>query len=404
MNRNRGVRPTAIVMVGLPARGKTYTARKLARYLNWQGYAARVFNVGSYRRKRLGASQRARFFDPDNPVAVRARDEIAEAALVDVFAWLKRGGQIAIYDATNGTKARRKWVSRQCETAGVRVVFVESICNDPTIIGSNIAGTKLLSPDYIGADPGGAIADFRARIAHYKRVYETLSDDSLRYVKIIDGGRQIVANNISGYVLGRLVNYLMNLQMAPQTIWLTRHGESEYNVVGRLGGDTSLTAAGRAYADRLAAFLVEHVEATPTVWTSTLRRTIQTAEVLPWEKLHLPALDEIEAGICNGMTYEEVAQRWPEDFAARKADKLRFRYPRGESYQDVIDRLNPLIINLERKRRPVVVIAHQAVLRALYAYFADKTPEECPRLEIPLHTVIELVPRAYCCDESRFTL
>ena len=51
-----------LAMVGLPARGKTYTARKIARYLSWLGHKTRVFNVGSYRREHFGASQPHDFF------------------------------------------------------------------------------------------------------------------------------------------------------------------------------------------------------------------------------------------------------------------------------------------------------------------------------------------------------
>ena len=54
-----------------------------------------------------------------------------------------------------------------------------------------------------------------------------------------------------------------------------------------------------------------------------------------------------------------VEERWPEEFAARSKDKLRYRYPRGESYLDIIDRLEPVIFELERQRDPVVVVAHQ---------------------------------------------
>ena len=43
--------PHVICMVGLPARGKTYIAKKLCRYLNWIGITTRVFNVGEYRRQ-----------------------------------------------------------------------------------------------------------------------------------------------------------------------------------------------------------------------------------------------------------------------------------------------------------------------------------------------------------------
>ena len=83
---------------------------------------------------------------------------------------------------------------------------------------------------------------------------------------------------------------------------------------------------------------------------------------------------------------------------------MAYRYPRGESYQDVIARLNPVIIEIERSRRPVVVVGHQAVLRALYAYLAGESQEACPHLDLPLHTVIELVPKAYGCSETRHRL
>ena len=63
----------AIVMVGLPARGKTFVARKIARYLSWLGYRTRVFNVGEYRRSRVGANQPAEFFDPENETSRDAR-------------------------------------------------------------------------------------------------------------------------------------------------------------------------------------------------------------------------------------------------------------------------------------------------------------------------------------------
>ena len=55
--------------------------------------------------------------------------------------------------------------------------------------------------------------------------------------------------------------------------------------------------------------------------------------------------------------------------AGRKADKLRYRYPSGESYQDIIQRLEPVVIEAERQKESVVIIAHQAILRVLYGYF-----------------------------------
>ena len=153
----------AIVMVGLPARGKTYTARKLARYLNWHGIGARVFNVGNYRRSRLGANQDHRFFDPDNPEGVQARRALAIAALEDMLQWLHQGGDVGIYDATNSTRTRRDLVYTRCQAEGLRVLMLESVATDPELVNLNVTETKVSSPDYAGADPDAAVADFRAR-------------------------------------------------------------------------------------------------------------------------------------------------------------------------------------------------------------------------------------------------
>ena len=62
------------------------------------------------------------------------------------------------------------------------------------------------------------------------------------------------------------------------------------------------------------------------------------------------------------MTYEEMKNQWPEDFKARDVDKFRYRYRRGESYEDLVARLEPVIMELERQDS-VLVIAHQAVNR-----------------------------------------
>jgi len=402
----RDTATTALAMVGLPARGKTYIARKVARYLNWLGHPTRVFNVGSYRRQYLGSHQPHDFFDPDNAEGKAALLGMATSALDDMLSWLQIGGEVAIYDATNSTRARRQMVQERCRKHGVPVVFIESMCNDPSIIDATVREQKLNSPDYADVDPDTAALDFRARIAHYERAYEPLDDPDSSYIKIIDVGRQVVLNRIRGYLPARLAPLLINLNITRRPIWLTRHGESNFNVLGLLGGDSELSPRGEEYAKSLAAFVQSQSprEANVNVWTSTLKRTIQTAAPLTRKPQAWRALDEIDAGICDGMTYPQIKEQMPEVHTARTADKFRYRYPRGESYEDVIQRLDPLIIQLERQESPVLVIAHQAVLRALYAYMMDRPPQECPSISIPLHTVIQLTPNAYGCEEKRFRL
>lgn len=43
-----------IPMVGLPARGKSYFSKKITRFLHWLGYSCKIFNVGNYRRQKIG--------------------------------------------------------------------------------------------------------------------------------------------------------------------------------------------------------------------------------------------------------------------------------------------------------------------------------------------------------------
>ena len=393
-----------VAIVGMPARGKTYTARKIARYLNWRGHDAKVFNVGNYRRKHLGAKQPATFFDPENPEGRRARKQMAMAALEDMIGWLSDGGEVAIYDATNSTRVRRGLIQKTADEHQTKLIFVESICDMPSIIEENIRETKISSPDYRGIDEQHAVTDFRKRIAFYHQAYEPLQPDEGSWVKIIDVGRQIITNEITGYLPGRIVFFLMNIHLGKRLVWLTRHGESQYNVAGKIGGDSMLSARGEKFSTALSAHFSSPKRTPSEVWTSTLHRTIQTSKHLAIPTRHIKNLDELNAGVRDGLTYEQIKSRFPEEYAARKQNKFGYRYPQGESYQDLIRRLDPIIVELERKAKPVLIVAHQAVLRALYAYLMDIPPEQCPFLDMPLHTVIQLEPKAYGCAESRTSL
>jgi len=76
-------------MVGLPARGKSYISRKLARLLNWTGLKVKVFNIGMYRRSIVGADCNSNFFDQTNKEALKAREECALLAMNDMINYLE---------------------------------------------------------------------------------------------------------------------------------------------------------------------------------------------------------------------------------------------------------------------------------------------------------------------------
>ncbi len=73
----------------------------------------------------------------------------------------------------------------------------------------------------------------------------------------------------------------------------------------------------------------------------------------------------------------------------------------ARSYRDVVIRLEPIIMELERSE-DILIVTHQAVLRCIYAYFMKKDQEKSPWMHVPLHTLIKLTPRAYGTDEVRY--
>uniref|UniRef100_A0A8C2ATN3 6-phosphofructo-2-kinase/fructose-2,6-biphosphatase 4b n=1 Tax=Cyprinus carpio TaxID=7962 RepID=A0A8C2ATN3_CYPCA len=388
--------PTLIVTVGLPARGKTYISKKLTRYLNWIGVPTKEFNVGQYRRECVKIYKSFEFFRSDNEEGLKIRKQCALAALNDVRQYLSvEEGHVAVFDATNTTRERRATIMRFAEQNGYKVFFVESVCEDPRVIAENI----VVSPDYTDRNTEEAIQDFMKRIKCYENSYQPLDEDldrELSYIKIMDVGQRYLVNRVLDHIQSRIVYYLMNIHITPRSIYLCRHGESDLNVRGRIGGDSGLSPRGKEFAQCLGRFIQDQNIKDLKVWTSQMKRSIQTAEALgvPYEQWK--TLNEIDAGVCEEMMYEEIQEHYPLEFALRDQDKYHYRYPKGESYEDLVQRLEPVIMELERQEN-VLVICHQAVMRCLLAYFLDKSAEELPYLKCPLHTVLKLSPVAYGC-------
>ena len=72
----------------------------------------------------------------------------------------------------------------------------------------------------------------------------------LSYIKIMDVGQSYVVNRVADHIQSRIVYYLMNIHVTPRSIYLCRHGESELNLKGRIGGDPGLSHRGREVSAR----------------------------------------------------------------------------------------------------------------------------------------------------------
>lgn len=416
-------RKLILVMVGLPARGKSYIVKMLVRYLQWTGISAKVFNVGEFRRK-LGLSGVDKsFFEANNVEGAKTREKMAAQVLDEAYGWLSSGAddepRVALFDATNTTRARRATLlARNRKETNATLLFVESICDDPEILRRNYE-MKLQNNDYKGMDPQVALGDFMERVKAYEAVYEELADDeddgNVSYIKVYNVGQKVVTRNTTGYIPSQIAFYLANIHIEPRKIWLTRHAESvdqSNNILGRDSGD--LTEAGRQYCILLTRFIKAQQEKCMGTGHEVLilagTQQVHHASIEHLQLLYpcvsTPLLNELRGGDLDGISRDEIKERYPEIFEARQKDKLNYRYPGagGESYVDVIQRVRPIIVELERQRRSVLVVCHLAVQRCLYSYFMGVPMSEVPYLDLPKHVVIELTPGPFGCTERPISL
>ena len=419
-------RPIVLAMVGLPARGKSYLVKMMIRYFSWIGLNPKVFNVGSYRRSQGMQGASSDFFDGGNIEARKTREKLAMVVQDEMYKWIHAGQgasqqRVAIFDATNTTKARRMALMKRSRRENVFLLFVESICNDEKVLRRNYE-LKLQNEDYKQMDPEAARRDFAARVKAYESQYETIEDDednfNISFIKLVNVGQKIITRNCFGYLPSQVSFYLQNVHIQPRKIYLALHAEQaiqrdilkKNNPNNSYGlGESLLTESGREFSLHLAKYIeVQFVRNAKSREDDKFLVLAGTSKLHTETIMHLrmmcpcfttPLLSELRAGDLHGLSREEIQSKFPEEWAKREQDKLHYRYPGvgGESYFDVIERIRPVIIELERQRRSLLVVTHLAVLRCIYAYFTGTETEKIPYIPMKMHQIIELSPGPFGC-------
>jgi broad specificity phosphatase PhoE len=190
----------------------------------------------------------------------------------------------------------------------------------------------------------------------------------------------------------------------PALLYYIRHGETDWNVVGRLQGqrEIPINQNGRAQArqsgeilrdlltrDVIDPALLDYV-ASPLGRTRETMQIVRSVLKLDPTAYRVDArLTEISFGDWEGFTTDELHRRWPVAAQARETDKWNFTPPGAESYATMSLRVHAWYQELARD---AVVVAHGGVLRGLLVRLGIATPAEAPYVDVSQGVVFVIQP------------
>lgn len=167
---------------------------------------------------------------------------------------------------------------------------------------------------------------------------------------------------------------------------LIRHGETDWNLGRRIMGHRPipLNEKGREQLRRLRAHLAG--VSLDAIYTSPMQRAVESAELIRGDS-PIPIqetfdLAEIDYGDWVGMTFDEVrALPQFKDYHLRPSE---VKIPQGESFHDVVDRVDHFFANLRAENRPLTVaaVSHADVIKAALVRHLNLPLDEIHRIRI----------------------
>lgn len=184
-------------------------------------------------------------------------------------------------------------------------------------------------------------------------------------------------------------------------IYLCRHGQTEFNAIGRRQGqvDSDLTARGQAQASAMGRRLAGLTLPALRLFASPLGRAHHSARLIAAElggpQITLdPRLMEIGMGSWDGKTDAEIDASHPGLRASVPPEAWWFHSPDGESYATFAARLAAAMAVIQSDPAPVkIIVAHAVVSRVIRAQWAGLAEADSYTLPVPQDAFFALHPQ-----------
>lgn len=180
-------------------------------------------------------------------------------------------------------------------------------------------------------------------------------------------------------------------------LFLIRHGQTDWNLKGKIQGsfDIELNDIGIKQAEELSNKILEEGYKFSKIYSSLQRRAAKTAEILSHatniDYILIKGLEEMNLGKWEGLSWTEVKEKYPIEYGKWYINRKYTKTPMGESYQDLLERVLPVMHKIINKNsEDVLIVTHSAVIMSIQCYLTNTPFEEMVKFRTGNTSITEI--------------
>ncbi|WP_270568014.1 histidine phosphatase family protein [Clostridium beijerinckii] len=180
-------------------------------------------------------------------------------------------------------------------------------------------------------------------------------------------------------------------------LFLIRHGQTDWNLKGKIQGscDIELNDIGIKQAEELSNKILEEGYKFSKIYSSLQRRAAKTAEILSHatniDYILIKGLEEMNLGKWEGLSWTEVKEKYPIEYGKWYINRKYTKTPMGESYQDLLERVLPVMHKIiNENSEDVLIVTHSAVIMSIQCYLTNTPFEEMIKFKTGNTSITEI--------------